>query len=332
MSSSKYRFGFVKKPVYQVSFPIFFVTFLFFSVVFAYPQSAGTDSFYPRIEDLRIRDLQFKQFQNDVEFAYRRMASLEITSQGFLPLAENLTIFSYQLKKSDDIFSLAARCNIHYAAISTLNRIQHPSSLRQGSIILLPSIPGIFVPEQPQNDVEKLLLASRDLQNGIPINIRKDGSVFSYIFLPGADFSQTERVFYLNDNFRFPLKDYRLTSSFGSRISPITGNPSFHKGLDLAASTGTEVFSARAGTIAETGENAVFGKYIIINHGENWVSLYGHLSEIVIPLQSVVQSGTLIGKVGSTGLSTGPHLHFELRQNGEARDPGKYFSIEGIQN
>lgn len=311
---------------------------IFFSIViwlltgaFAYSQSSESVYAYPRIDNLHIRDIQFKQFQDDVEFSYRRMASLEITSQSFLSLAEELTIFSYQIKEHDTILALAARCNIHYAAISTLNRLAHPSSLIPGSVILLPSIPGIFVPEEPQNDVERLILSSRDLQNGVPIKIRKNGLQLSYIFLPGADFSQTERVFYLYDTFRFPLKDFRLTSSFGERISPITGNPSFHRGLDLAAAIGTDVYASRAGTVAESGDNTVYGKYIIINHGEGWQSLYGHLSEILIPLQSAVQSGTLIGKVGSTGLSTGPHLHFELRQNGEAHDPEKYFSIQGIQ-
>lgn len=307
----------------------FFVVIFFFVRFVLFAQSPHREISYPRIDNLHIQDFQFKQFQNDVEFAYRRLASAEITSLSFLSLAENLTIFSYQVKDGDDIFKLAARCNIHYAAISTLNRLAHPSSLMIGSVILLPSIPGIFVPEEPKNDMERLLLSSRDLQNGIRINIRKDGLPLSYIFLPGADYSQNERVFYLYDSFHFPLKNYRLTSSFGSRISPITGNPSFHKGLDLAADIGTEVFSTRDGIVAESGENAVLGKYIIINHGDEWMSLYGHLSEISVPLQSTVQSASIIGKVGSTGLSTGPHLHFELRHNGEAQDPGKYFFIEG---
>jgi murein DD-endopeptidase MepM/ murein hydrolase activator NlpD len=305
------------------------VFILLFVSAILYAQSHRRDVSYPHINDLHIRDVQFKKFQTEVEFAYRQLASLEITAKGFLPLAENLTIFSYQVKNGDDMFKLAARCNIHYAAISTLNRLAHPSALIPGSIILLPSVPGIFVPENPQNDVERLLFSSRDLSSGIPINIRKDGELLSFVYFPGADYSQNERAFYLHDSFHFPLKDYRLTSSFGSRISPITGNQSFHKGLDLAAPTGTEVFSARDGKVTERGENAVFGKYIIINHGDNWASLYGHLSEITVPLQRTVQSGTIIGKVGSTGLSTGPHLHFELRQNGEAQDPGKYFFIEG---
>jgi murein DD-endopeptidase MepM/ murein hydrolase activator NlpD len=76
--------------------------------------------------------------------------------------------------------------------------------------------------------------------------------------------------------------------------------------------------------VAEVGEDPIYGNYIILQHDENWVSLYGHLSAVHAVLRSSVRSGTLIGNVGSTGQSTGPHLHFELRQNGKAQDPGKY--------
>jgi murein DD-endopeptidase MepM/ murein hydrolase activator NlpD len=76
--------------------------------------------------------------------------------------------------------------------------------------------------------------------------------------------------------------------------------------------------------VADLGEDPIYGKYIIIQQGESWVSLYGHLSRIETVLRSSVRSGSLIGRVGSTGQSTGPHLHFELRQNGKAQDPGRF--------
>jgi murein DD-endopeptidase MepM/ murein hydrolase activator NlpD len=75
------------------------------------------------------------------------------------------------------------------------------------------------------------------------------------------------------------------------------------------------------------GEDPVYGKYIIVGHSDSWVSLYGHLSKIETALREEVQSGTLIGRVGSTGQSTGPHLHFELRQNGRTQDPGRLLRI-----
>jgi murein DD-endopeptidase MepM/ murein hydrolase activator NlpD len=145
-----------------------------------------------------------------------------------------------------------------------------------------------------------------------------------YWFYPDDKFSPTEEGFFRKSGFRYPLQNYRLTSSFGPRINPVTGRFRVHEGLDLAAPAGTDVFAASDGVVAETGRDSVYGNYIIIKHADNWVSLYGHLSKIETALHREVRSGTLIGKVGSTGQSTGPHLHFELRQNGRARDPGKY--------
>jgi murein DD-endopeptidase MepM/ murein hydrolase activator NlpD len=94
--------------------------------------------------------------------------------------------------------------------------------------------------------------------------------------------------------------------------------------LDLAAPEGSDVFTAAEGVVTETGSDGVYGNYIVIQHRENWASLYGHLSKIEVVLRQEVRSGSLIGKVGSTGQSTGPHLHFELRRNGRAQDPGKH--------
>jgi murein DD-endopeptidase MepM/ murein hydrolase activator NlpD len=117
------------------------------------------------------------------------------------------------------------------------------------------------------------------------------------------------------------LRSYRLTSAFGFRVNPVTGNAAKHQGIDLAAPEGAGVYAAADGLVIETGENPIYGKYIILKHGERWTSLYGHLQKMETALRMEVKSGSLIGRVGSTGQSTGPHLHFELRQDGKALDP-----------
>jgi murein DD-endopeptidase MepM/ murein hydrolase activator NlpD len=139
--------------------------------------------------------------------------------------------------------------------------------------------------------------------------------------------SPTERVFFLNRGFRFPLRHFRLTSAYGPRINPVTGRYGVHQGVDLAAPEGSPVYAAREGTVQDLGEDPIYGKYIIIGHGDSWMSLYGHLSKIETALREEVRSGTLIGRVGSSGQSTGPHLHFELRQNGRTQDPGRLLRI-----
>jgi murein DD-endopeptidase MepM/ murein hydrolase activator NlpD len=290
---------------------------------------SGEESLFSAIVSMDGRDLGFRQYQADVENAYRRLSELERRGSDLAVLLEELTVFSYCPGEGEDIFSIAARCNIPYSGIATLNRLNHPASLEGSGALLLPSIPGIFIPDSPQSDLEMVMAAARTPGPGFTITINRNGKKESFRFLPGSDFSPTERAFFLNTSFRFPLRTYTLTSSFGPRINPVTGNPGFHGGLDLAAPAGTDIFAARDGVVTEIGDDPIYGKYIIIQHGETWVSLYGHLSTVLTGLRSSVQSGTVIGRVGSTGQSTGPHLHFELRQNGRAQDPGRYLFREG---
>ncbi len=105
------------------------------------------------------------------------------------------------------------------------------------------------------------------------------------------------------------------------RANPFSGNVVMHQGVDLAAPEGTEVYAAADGVVTYTGFDPIYGNYIIISHSDRWTSLYGHLQIIEAVLRTNVKSGSLIGRVGSTGQSTGPHLHFELRQDGRALNP-----------
>jgi murein DD-endopeptidase MepM/ murein hydrolase activator NlpD len=290
-------------------------------------RAQDTESRYPRIIRLNNRDTAFRQYQADVEQARRRLFSRDWNGEDPENPAGDLTVYSYTAEPGDGIFGLAARCNIPYSSLATINRLAHPSAFAQGNVLLLPSAPGIFIPETPETDLERIMGAARG-DRGIILSFTRNGRRERFRFLPGADFTPTERAFFLNTAFRFPLYNYRVTSNFGMRISPITGTPRMHEGLDLAAPEGTGVYAAREGIVTGLGEDPVYGKYIIIRHEENWVSLYGHLSLITTSLRSAVRSGTLIGKVGSTGQSTGPHLHFELRQNGRAQDPGRFLFRE----
>ncbi|MDR3341779.1 MAG: M23 family metallopeptidase [Treponema sp.] len=285
---------------------------------------------FPVISVLDLRDIAFKQYSSDVQVARQRVFR-ERTGESLDAIAEALTIYAYTPLQSDTILGLAARCTIPYAALVTLNRLAHPDSMENASTLLLPSAPGIFIPETPDSDLERLLASTRSTEAGIIITLNRNGGKENFRFIPGADFTATERTFFLHTGFRYPLRTFRLTSAFGPRVNPVTGVFRVHAGLDLAAPAGTEVFAVQDGVVTELGEDPIYGKYIILRHGENWVSLYGHLSKIETVLRSRVESGSVIGRVGSTGQSTGPHLHFELRQNGKAQDPGKYLFKEGIR-
>lgn len=115
----------------------------------------------------------------------------------------------------------------------------------------------------------------------------------------------------------------KLSSRYGKRIDPVTKRRnSFHKGIDISAPEGTPVYAAEKGMIADAGyKNNGYGNLIIIKHGNDMATYYGHLSKIVAARGASVSKGELIGKVGTTGKSTGPHLHFEVRKGSQALDP-----------
>jgi len=265
-------------------------------------------------------DNGFRQFINDVQGNRRRLI---VRNNSPVESAENLTIYQYTVSPNDDLFSVAARCNIPYSALASLNRLASPVSLETGRLILLPSYPGIYIPETPESDLEKLIGASRlGEQESVELRIRTAAGIQIFHFFPGADYTPTERAYFLNAGlFRFPLQTYRLTSSYGIRENPVTGNVRMHQGIDLAAPEGTEVYAVAEGTVVEIGDDPVYGIYIVISHRDRLTSLYGHLQRVETVLHTNVKSGNLIGRVGTTGQSTGPHLHFELRQDGRALDP-----------
>ena len=119
----------------------------------------------------------------------------------------------------------------------------------------------------------------------------------------------------------------RLSSDFGERVHPVSGNVKAHNGIDIAAPEGNAVMACADGVVKFAGYNSSSGNYVIIDHGNGYTSSYAHMLKTLRKTGDSVKRGDVIGKVGSTGVSTGPHLHFEIRINDEAVNPRDY--IEG---
>lgn len=120
-----------------------------------------------------------------------------------------------------------------------------------------------------------------------------------------------------------------LTSAFGYRDHPIYGEEQFHYGIDIANESGTEILAFADGTVQAVGESSQLGKYLMVSHANQISSLYAHCSRIEVSQGEVVKKGTVIAKMGSTGISTGPHLHFEVHMDGIYLNPIYYVDLAG---
>ena len=128
-------------------------------------------------------------------------------------------------------------------------------------------------------------------------------------------------------NLQWPVPSCTLiTSRFGYRVAPTTGASTYHGGLDIGAGMGASIVAAGAGDVIYAGDNGGYGNCVMIDHGNGVVTVYAHMSSIGVSYGQYVTAGQYVGAVGSTGVSTGPHCHFEIRINGAQTDPAAYFS------
>ncbi len=293
------------------------------SLLISFSGLAVAETLYPEIGKLNKEDPLFRQAVADVDDYYHQSRT-----DGSIP---PLSIFSYRPKTDDTLFTIAARFNLPYESIALLNSFSGPEDALEAEEILVPNQPGVFVPLVPQTELEKLVHSwrSRSFSEGIRIVVRTSPDTRrEFIFFQGKRFHSVERAFFLQVLFRFPLPDGVVTSLYGTRRSPITNTLHFHHGIDIAAARGTEVYSSWKGRIVQTGYNELLGNYIVVAHSNGFHSIYGHLEKISVKRGTTVGTGTIIGRVGDTGLSTGPHLHFEIRKDGESWDPSEMIPVK----
>lgn len=269
-------------------------------------------SHFPVINKLSHKDVIFKQYCQDVEENYKLYASGKSANQFF---------YEYTATDDDTLQSIASRCNITQETLATVNSISSVHESLKGKKLFLPTANGLFITKKPKSLIESLIAARHfDYKNFVCYNLND----IELYFILGERFTSTERAYFLNDQIRSPLPDGIVSSSYGLRVSPISGEQKFHNGIDLAASENSPVFSCLTGTVSEIGNSEVYGNYVVISHDKNLKSFYAHLNSYCVAKGQIVSTGSTIGYVGSTGYSTGPHLHFEIDLEGKKQNPWDY--------
>ncbi|MDR2102060.1 MAG: M23 family metallopeptidase [Treponema sp.] len=230
---------------------------------------------------------------------------------------------AYTVKPGDTIGELAVNFGLNQDTLLSLNNIRNSRLLQIGQVLRIPNQDGILYTVKAAD-----ALGAIAEKHGVSVSaIQTANELFSEsvkagsgLFIPGARLPQVDLQEINGDLFIWPVRGY-ITSPYGYRRHPFTGLRHFHTGIDIGAPQGLPVKAAMAGRVSAAAYNETNGNYIVVTHHSGYRTLYAHLHTIRVKSGAYVKTGEHIGDVGSTGVSTGPHLHFTVYKNGVTVNP-----------
>jgi murein DD-endopeptidase MepM/ murein hydrolase activator NlpD len=294
----------------------------------AAPRLAPVKASAPFSYEIEALDAAMAQFAlvSDAEAEAGADGAIPGAAKGTIPYTQPVTFKTYTVKTGDSVSGISKRFGLsNVSTLISVNAIENARLLRAGQVLEIPSIDGIYYTVKAGDSVMGI-----SAKNNIPVEDILDVNdldstviaVGSRLFLPGVPLDPGTLRKHLGELFIMPLSvSWRLSSPFGSRHDPFTGALSHHTGIDMAVPAGTPIYAAMGGKVAVASYSNVFGNYVIINHGNGYQTLYGHMQKTLAQKGQSVSQGAKIGLVGSTGYSTGPHLHFTVYKNGRQIDP-----------
>jgi murein DD-endopeptidase MepM/ murein hydrolase activator NlpD len=231
---------------------------------------------------------------------------------------------AYVVKPGDTISDLARNFGLNQDTLISYNGIKQTRLLQIGQVLKIPNQDGLIytvkkgdtlasVAEKYQADMGTIQTTNELFSEKITVG--------SGLFIPGARLDWADLQEINGDLFAWPVYGY-LTSRYGYRASPFSGARQFHSGIDIGAAMGTPIRAAMGGRVSAVGYDDSYGNFVVITHHSGYRTLYGHMSVVRVKMGGYVGTGERIGDVGSTGRSTGPHLHFTVYKNGVTVNPG----------
>lgn len=246
------------------------------------------------------------------------------------PMSIDPTVFEsirrteYVVRQGDTIWEIAQRFALNPGTILSMNPINDVRRLLPGTALSIPDRNGIFHAVQPGESLSSIassysVSTPRILDaNDLATQVLQTGTS---LFIPGARMDEDAYLLAIGELLRWPLRSYVFTSGFGMREDPITDQWRLHTGLDLAGPMGSPVLAARSGRVVHAEYTGNYGNLVIVDHGDAIRTLYSHMSSFNVTVGEYVSAGEVIGQVGSTGRSTGPHVHFSVTRSGRWEDP-----------
>jgi murein DD-endopeptidase MepM/ murein hydrolase activator NlpD len=247
-----------------------------------------------------------------------------------LTLTDTFSWSEYKVKQGDTVSGIAGKYSLSIGSIIAFNQLNEAWNLRSGKNLKIPNMDGIPYTIQKGDTISSIAAKMKVPQNAIlDANeiLSENIPAGKVIFIPGGKMDANELSRAIKrpviEKMIYPVSNRRITSSYGWRedpVNPVAGQMTFHRAVDLAGKMGDPVKAAMKGTVLHVDNNRNLGNFIILKHDE-YQTLYGHLSAVSVKKGDAVSQGQLIGKVGETGYTTGPHLHFEVFRNGARINP-----------
>jgi murein DD-endopeptidase MepM/ murein hydrolase activator NlpD len=234
-----------------------------------------------------------------------------------------VTFSFYVMEKGDIIGNIAVRAGLNEDTLISVNGIKNARLMQIGQVIKIPNQDGIYytvktgdtlhsIAEKYQTTVSHINTANERFLESVAPN--------ENLFIPGAKMDWMSRQEVNGDLFIWPCSGY-ISSNYGYRMAPFAGSRQFHTGVDMAAPLGSPLRAAMAGRVVQVGYDSSFGNFVWISHHSGYRTFYGHMDVVTVKAGAYVGTGERIGDVGSSGLSTGPHVHFSVYQNGVTVNP-----------
>jgi len=232
----------------------------------------------------------------------------------------------YRVKGKDTIESIASKYGLTKDTIILCNDIKKKNNLKAGKILTIPNQNGRIITIEKNDNLFKI--SSRygvKWQKIADVNNVKSDNIYSgmKLFIPESKMTKFEKNQYEDvQDFLWPVNG-KLTSYFGPRIDPFKGIYSYHTGIDIRNDMGTPIKSVKDGTVIFTGFDDIYGNNVILKHSDGYTTRYAHLQTILVKKGDFKTQKSILATMGSTGRSTGSHLHFEVRKYGKLLDPLK---------
>jgi murein DD-endopeptidase MepM/ murein hydrolase activator NlpD len=256
------------------------------------------------------------------EEAEQPVESRSVPGETFAALA----LHSHRVQPGESLTSIAQKYRLNIDTLVSFNGIRDAGTVVPGMSLSVPNQNGILHTVRWGDSVEKISRSYQsELNRVLDVNNLQSSTILpsQKLFIPGARMRPMDLKKVLGELFIHPAIG-TLSSPFGVRNDPFTGIRRFHNGIDIAGDAGTPILAAMPGRIAKIGYHPNYGRYIIMTHADGFQTWYAHLRACLVSEGQKAAQGQKIAEMGSTGYSTGPHLHFSIFLNGSPVDPQRY--------